>query len=146
MRAKQLRPFTSTALRWGTLLDGREGIIELERKFFHADGDMRKSLPFVEDIVEDDWVLVENTHLQEYHVHLSCVDKMDAILPSMVGDVVTEDMTGGLNKHARIHVQTSVSIDRIDVGEAFEQDGFAFHDRFRSQPAEISETEHGGAV
>jgi hypothetical protein len=37
-------------------------------------------------------------------------------------------------------------IDRIDVREFFEQDGFAFHHRFGGERADIAEAENGGAV
>ena len=37
-------------------------------------------------------------------------------------------------------------IDRIDVGEALEQDRLAFHHRLRGERAQIAEAENGGAV
>ena len=39
-----------------------------------------------------------------------------------------------------------LEIDRIDVGEALEEDGLAFHHRLRGERAEIAEAEDGGAV
>ena len=37
-------------------------------------------------------------------------------------------------------------VDGIDIGEAFEQDGLAFHHRFCCQRAAVAEAEDGGAV
>ena len=39
-----------------------------------------------------------------------------------------------------------LDIDRIDIGEAFEQDRFAFHDRLRGKRPQIAETKDRGAV
>ena len=39
-----------------------------------------------------------------------------------------------------------LEVDAIDVGEALEQDGLAFHHRLRGQRAEIAQAQHGGAV
>ena len=39
-----------------------------------------------------------------------------------------------------------LDIEHIDVGEAFEQDAFAFHHRLAGQRADVAESEHRGAV
>ncbi len=39
-----------------------------------------------------------------------------------------------------------LDIENVDVSEAFEQHGLAFHYWFTGQCANISQTEHGGAV
>ncbi len=41
---------------------------------------------------------------------------------------------------------THFDVEGIDVGEALEENGLAFHHRLRGERAEIAETENGGAV
>ncbi len=43
-------------------------------------------------------------------------------------------------------LRVDFEIDRIDVGEALEEDRLAFHDRLRGERAEIAEAEDRGAV
>ena len=42
-------------------------------------------------------------------------------------------------------VHIDFDVDRIDVGEFFEQDGFPFHNRLGGQSADIAEAENGCA-
>ena len=37
-------------------------------------------------------------------------------------------------------------IEHVDIGEALEQDGLAFHDGLAGERADVAESEHGGAV
>ena len=39
-----------------------------------------------------------------------------------------------------------LDIENVDIGEAFEQNAFAFHDGFAGQRADIAQAQHGGAV
>ena len=39
-----------------------------------------------------------------------------------------------------------LEVDAVDVGEALEQDGLAFHHRLGAERAQIAQAQHGGAV
>ena len=55
------------------------------------------------------------------------------------------EVANGGDEFVRIF-RRDFEIDRIDVGEALEQDGFALHDRLGGQGAEIAEAENRGSV
>ncbi len=51
----------------------------------------------------------------------------------------------GLDDVVRV-VGVQLDIENVHVGEALEQDPFAFHDRLAGQRANVAQAEHGGAV